>query len=643
MKRNLAAALLALLPLPAALIAQDTTDAASGAALSRAVGLPEIGFLDGFEFEQLSGQATAFFPVGERAAISAMRLRLDLRFDRTIDVRTHLTVRLADRIAHVEPLSAGDGRAEIEIDVPPEAVSGGFLKVGLEYSGANSENICIDERASGDYLRILPTSGLEVDFVPGTLDTLGRVAGAMPRAKRIDAGGDAPASVVLPFVLTASALFDGEYGLVGLADADGGGAGAGSWDALTLALAADETGEGGAVSVAEVAGLPRLDFSGADPDVGVALLGSIWRDLAQGRSAVARVVPPRTRSADVTSFAQLGAPEASQLVTSSATFEFGFSADDFPIGRLPERVELLVGAARSPQDRGVTVSAWLNGSMIGSRPLNENEPVWMDFAIPAGLIGRDNQMAVLVQRQTEAGNCLFAPQGYPAQVLPQSRFILGDAPDPTSDFHLMRQAFAAGADVYAETGADLDELLPWLLPISGAVLPDDVTLTFGGSDPAAGADTDTPFLYIGADAPAGSTPPVRFDRGRVEVSDSAGTLLYDGDGLDDIGIVQIVEIEGRDGIWIRPGAGVPPQPTLETPMLLDRGDIAFVDERGIALAVSANRADLVAVSYPDQVSLMQLFARYRVWIIGAGWLVLTLLIIRFLVGVYRSRRTTGEG
>ncbi|WP_428929113.1 cellulose biosynthesis cyclic di-GMP-binding regulatory protein BcsB [Marinibacterium sp. SX1] len=647
MKRILAVAAASLIPLPAMLPAQTAaTGGATGTAnapapaagiVTRDISLPEIGFADGFEFQQLSGQAVAYVPVGEAEAISAMRLRLDLQFDRTIDVRSHLTVRLADRIAHVEPLEDAGGRATIEIDVPRSAVSSGFVKVGLDYSGANSENICIDERASGDFLRVLPSSALRVDFLSDRLDTLGRVAGAMPRAKRLAYDPALSPAQVLPFVMSSAALFDGEYGLVGLG-ADGAGDGDG-WQALPMQLNQAQGGDGGAVSVIDDAGLPGLGFSGDAPELGVALLGSLWRDLAQGRSTVARVIAPRSRSAEATSFAQLGAPDTTLMVTNSSTYEFTFTADGFPTGQLPAAVELLVGAARSPQNRGVTVSAYLNGSLIGSRPLNEAQPVWMNFAIPRGLVGRENQFAVQVQRQTEAGNCLFAPQGYPAQILPQSRFVLRSAPAPDTDFFLMRQSFASGAEIRLGDGLDLDGALPWVLPIAGAILPDDVALTVQGIEDGG----DRPFIHVGPDAPAGSEPPVRFDRGRVEVSDSAGTLLYDGDGLDDVGIVQIVSVDGRNGIWIRPGAGTPPQPGLTTPLLLDRGNVAFVDAQGVALAVSTERTNLLSVTYPDTTTVLQILARYRPWIIGAGWLVLTLLIIRFLLGVYRSRRPSSEG
>lgn len=79
------------------------------------------------------------------------------------------------------------------------------------------------------------------------------------------------------------------------------------------------------------------------------------------------------------------------------------------------------------------------------------------------------------------------------------------------------------------------------------------------------------------------------------------------------------------------------------PLQLDRGQLAILDEDGLVLSVARSRADLLQIRYPDQTDLLQLLAKYRPWIVGAAWLALTLLLIRFLQGVYRKRRDSSEG
>ncbi|EYD72505.1 cellulose biosynthesis cyclic di-GMP-binding regulatory protein BcsB [Limimaricola hongkongensis] len=619
-------------------------DAAAGR-LVRKIDLAEIGYPSGLEFQQLSGEAVAFFPVGARAAIEGMTLRLDLVHGQTLDVTRHLKLRVNDVIAHAEPLPADQTRGTITLELPPEAAQNGFVKIGIAYAGASSDNICFDERSSGDFAQILPGSSLTLALDRAALDTIDRVAQVMPPAKILEAGRGVDAARALPFALRAAALYDAEYGLVtaGRAEAGPEAGTAPGWSSVTFALDDKATGaEAGSVTLAGTA-RPGLSFGSADPELGLALAASRWRALAQNGGGATTLAPPRDGAGETVSFATLGTPQLQQMVTGSSTFDFSFAADDFAAGRLPDGVELLVGAARSPNGRGVTVSAYLNGSLLGSRPLDDAEPVWMEFAIPDGLVGRENQMQILVQRQVEGGNCLFKPQGYPAQILPQSRFTLGEAPKAANDFYLMRQAFSGGVDIVTAPDAQLGDAMPWLLPIAGALLPDAADLTMRDTVTATPEEAASrPFLYIGQTAPEGAEAGLRFDQGRVEVRDGTGDTLYAGAAMDAAAVVQIVEIGDRPGIWLRPGTGPAPRPTMDTPLLLDRGDLAFIDDRGVALVTSTRRGDLVDITYPDRRDIMQVIAQYRPWIIGAAWLALTLVVVRFLQGVYRRARRGKE-
>ncbi|SDF24840.1 cellulose biosynthesis cyclic di-GMP-binding regulatory protein BcsB [Limimaricola pyoseonensis] len=612
--------------------------------LLRTIDLTEIGYPSGLEFEKLSGEAVAFFPVGAREAIEGMTLRLDLVHGQTVSVATHLKVLVNDAIAHSEALPADRGRSTIVLDLPPEAARDGFVKIGLSYAGASSDSVCFDERSSGDFLRILPSSSLALALDRAALDTIDRVAQVMPPAKILAAAEDVPADRALPFALRAAALFDAEYGLVSIGasgqdDADG-------WDSMSFSLGATGTGAGDEAGSVALSGAaePGLVFGSDDPELGLAFAASQWRGLGGAEGGATRIAAPLNGTRDAVTFSALGAPQMQQMVIGSSTFEFGFAADDFATGRLPTGVELLVGAARSPEGHGVTVSAYLNGALLGSRPLDADEPVWMQFAIPRGLVGRDNQMRILVQRQAEGGNCLFKPQGYPAQILPQSRFVLGDAPEAAGDFFLMRQAFSRGVELVAGPEAEIGTYLPWLLPVAGTLLPETADVTMPGADLAAEeADATRPFLYVGRTAPEGATPGLRFDQGRVEIRDAAGEMLYSGATMDEATVVQIVEVGDRPGIWLRPGTGPAPRPTRETPLLLDRGDLAVIDEDGLALVASTRRGDLVDIAYPDRLDVMQVFARYRPWIIGAAWLALTLVVVRSLQGMYRRSRAGKDG
>jgi len=147
---------------------------------------------------------------------------------------------------------------------------------------------------------------------------------------------------------------------------------------------------------------------------------------------------------------------------------------------------------------------------------------------------------------------------------------------------------------------------------------------------------------VSQDPPQGSAPRVRFDRGRVAVGDRNGHTLLDLAGFTTGAIAQAVSSGNVPGIWIRPLASDGSLPT-PTNLRLDRGDVAFLDHTGVALAMSTERDTLIKISYPDEVSWLTIAERFRAWIIGCVWLTVTIAFLLGLQRVLRHRRNaTGD-
>ncbi|MWD26395.1 hypothetical protein E0K89_002780 [Aquicoccus sp. SCR17] len=640
--RILAKALLCLLLAAPALHAQPEERQPAAPAkqlIERRISLSEIGFDRGLEFDRLSGRRVLYFPLAPAEAMGRASLHLALRYGETLRTARALTVRIGDRTERAVDLD-GTGSEEIAIELPAEALTGPFLKVELIYSGANSEQVCIDERASGDFLRVLPRSalvmGLDSDGLtsPLTVERLlpGRVSLLLP--------GEELAPPALAFALRAAARYDAEAGGLALHDTLPRRSAA-LWDRGVLAYerGSDEAPD---LRVKPYRGLPGLRFSGDNPQAALSLLASPYRDLARATQLDAPRLAPPAETPDTLTFAALGAPDLSARVTGAATLEFSFPIDAFPVGRAPGGLDLLVGATPSPAGGGVSVTVYLNDTFLGARPLPTGDPTWMRFDVPEGLLGRSNALRVLVQRPTEGGDCRFAPQGYPVTILPQSRFTLDRETGEPEDFFALRQAAGQGLSVVLD-GIDRATLEGWVLPVAGALLPEDAPVVVEDALSTGDAAGDGPFLYLSRNAPPESDPLLRLDQGRVEIRDRSGRTLFDGAGLARLGAAQIVEIGGRRGVWLRPGDGPAPRLTRATPLALDRGDLALIDEAGVAVAVSTLRTDLVEVRYPDRTDLWQILARYRLWIVAAGWVLLTLVVLRALQGFYRRSRGRGEG
>ena len=78
----------------------------------------------------------------------------------------------------------------------------------------------------------------------------------------------------------------------------------------------------------------------------------------------------------------------------------------------------------------------------------------------------------------------------------------------------------------------------------------------------------------------------------------------------------------------------------DRPLILDRGDLAVFGQDGVIVATSSDGSSLVDVVYPDRMSLSQLLAKYRPWIAGGFWLLLTLVVLVVFQRVYRARRAS---
>ena len=150
-----------------------------------------------------------------------------------------------------------------------------------------------------------------------------------------------------------------------------------------------------------------------------------------------------------------------------------------------------------------------------------------------------------------------------------------------------------------------------------------------------------PFVGVGDMPPAGVTPPARFDRGRVVVVDRADRTVLDLGGFSTGAVAQVVMAGEHPGLWIKPLAA---DGTLPAPaeLRLERGDVAFLDKTGVAMAMSTARDTLVRIAYPDTVSWLAVAERFRSWIVGGLWLVATVVFLLALQGVRRRRSGTAK-
>jgi hypothetical protein len=279
--------------------------------------------------------------------------------------------------------------------------------------------------------------------------------------------------------------------------------------------------------------------------------------------------------------------------------------------------------------------------MLGSSVAQTNGPTRLDLLLPEGLIGARGNVRVVVQRPSAQGDCRFEPQGYPAQILGSSTLELSGDTGRVNDFADLATRWNRGVEVLvpnsaADRPANVLGLVAGLLnTLSPETAPVTVRLQASNVQPT------EPFIAIGAAPPLDSTPRVRFDRGHVVVADRAGRTLLDLDGFSSGAVVQLVSSGGFPGLWVKPltADGALPEPSE---LKLDRGDVAFIDHNSVALAMSTTRDTLIRIAYPDQVSWFAVAERFRSWIIGSLWVLLTIGLLIVLQRTFRRRPATSN-
>ena len=606
-------------------------------AIVRSISISDLGFTDGIEFQQLSGEAVLYFPVPDGAPVLSGMLDIELDQGTTSLDQRYLMISVGNRVAQSQALSADGGKLSVKIPVASEDVAGGFVKVTIQYSGALSEQVCVDERSSGDFVSIDSSSALTITLDGAKLSAPATVAALMPADVRLVFSDTNPANIAI--AMNAASSFGAEAGHVHFDAVPGDTEANDRWSTSDITIDPEEFGGASQISVVQMDGFPGLRISGTDPQVGLNQLSSIWIAAAGPQTAQATQIGMVTGDASSLPLTSLNANLDAQLVSSSSDFQIPFRATDIPGGREITSLRLMASAALDPQGQGATLTAYLNNTILGSRPLQSGDPERMTFDVPEGLISRDNILRVLIQRQSEGSSCAYKIQGYPAQILPGSAFELSSASeqDATDFFHLSQQ-YLNGVDLVVDPGLTMSqgEILEWTAGIAGSILPDGARVAMKGS--VGGLDGTTPFIIISKETPKGANSDITLDDGAIEIRDTAGNVMFDGQDLDRLGIAHIVTVNGADGLWIRPGSGPAPVLSDRNPLVLDRGNLALIDDSGIVVATSTLNRDLVSVVYPDQTSVMQILAKYRPWIVGGLWAVLTLLVLGVFQRLYRSRR-----
>jgi hypothetical protein len=624
------------------------------------VTLADIGFSNGLRFANLGGHHELFVPLPQRRDLTVSDLVLVLDDMSAHDARRNLEVQVNDRTMAAIVLDGKSRGRVIRIPLDKTSPRDGYLKLSFLYSGAATLDRCIDVRYVGDSLTIRPETAIEVDLGPGELDVT-TTAALMPRevgvifpGRRVAASEIATAITVARSLISSGrrvTFYHGYDSLPELVKRDDQGRWAhglvlvgpfadtvGLIDSPLTRLAGDPRTVGTMAAV-RINGTPALLVSDGAVVRAGGLFGSPFLGAGRGiDQASVGDASPTVLPTDRVSFEELRVAPAEADVFGRADLSAVIDTRRLPAATRPTRLLLDVMVAPDGAGEKAVVSAFVNERLLGSTVAATGEATHLDLLLPDGLVGTVANVRVLIQRDSAQGDCRFEPQGYPAQILGSSGLVLSSTDGAPHDFSDLTAYFSKHLQLLLPAAAadQPERLLGLTAEVAAQLSPDSAPITANFIAPGGAPEPESPFVAVGEAPPAGTTPRVRFDRGRVAVTDRTGRTLLDLGGFSGGAVAQIVTAGDYPGLWIKPLSADQSTP-MPADLHLDRGDVAFVDGNGVALAMSTERDTVVRVSYPDQVSWLTVAGRFRSWIIAGIWLCVTAGLLLTLQRMFRRR------
>jgi len=633
---------------------------------SLVVGVPfaDAGFPNGFRLSNLGGRREVYISVPQGIELDLADLVLAYDDVSAHDARRSVEILVNDRSAASLALDGNSTGRIVRIPLTNAKARDGFLKLSFLYSGAATQDRCIDVRYVGDSMTVRSESMVEFEIGISGVPNITATAALMPRDVAILLSNPAPPAADIAAALTLArslvatgrrvTFYHGVGSMPELVDVDDKrrwtrglvvvGAFNGIADRLdapvaTLTSATRSDTIDSNLATARIGGVPVLLVT----DPASARAGRLLDNpsLAALRDApsvsVGQVSTPKGPT-DRVSFDALGLMPSQAEVFGRADLAVAIPTRTLPAGTRPSRLVLDLMVAPDGAGEKAVVSAFVNERLLASSVAAIGEPTRLDFALPDGVVGSVANIRAVIQRRSSQGDCRFEPQGYPVEILGSSSVILSPAGSIAHDFSDLATLWANGVQVLVPSSTSehplsvIASLADILNALSRESAPIEVKYIGRGAAPK----PDAPFIAVSNVSPVDAEQRVRFDRGRVAITDRTGNTLLDIGGLATGAVAQIVTSNTYPGLWIRPLSNEGSLP-VSASVNLDRGDVAFLDKAGVALALSTERDTLLRVSYADQRSWLTNLDRFRAWIVGCVWALITVALLFVLQRIYRRR------
>ncbi len=605
--------------------------------------LADIGLRQGHFFEGAYGVHSKdfFFPLPQAATLRQGSLRVYFRASPLFNAEASLRFDINGKPSRLLSLENREQTSFVDIPLDQEAMQRDALRLTVKASLSNGENRCLDERRLAlHFVQILPQTAVHIALDPAT--NLAAAWTSLPAQVKVGMPESNSPSVTAALLQTAVWLRGMGRQVSFAAYPQAADVMVGSETELARrypdALAQGAGKDGALALTHDPAGKPLILVSDALLARPLASQPVPWAGLLRSdRYRHGPAVSP-TYNREVVDLIAAGLGET-QYVSRNIDWNVDLASPLTPPDKRLQRLIINIVAAPQPEEGQQLLQVFLNGILQEVRPLErDGKPHTLRFDLDnASQRAGINTLRIAVQRTDEQGNCLGDISAFPVQLLPGTRIELGESQVKPASFNDLRAYFAKGMDIYLTPDSQVN--LPRELQMAASVFS---SLGLGISEnrvhflkAGEAFAPKQPFVLIGR----GVTPEkagVYLNRGRIQVLDGNNQPLLDLDRMPGIGLAQLVSQGGEQGLsLLAPADGVPPP---YEKLHLDRDNVAFITEQGVALTLDSREPAISKLDYPDYDGWLDWFAQHRFWLIALGWM----LIGATMVGLYRKVRGHGK-
>lgn len=662
------------------------------------VSLADLGDEDGLAMNGISGFQTMVVPIPRNSEV--VDGAVNIVFDAVMPDYTRQNLRmLVNDIPVTAQMLQDEERGTVishrlnAVDLAQDEV-----RVDMQLLAAITENRCFDQRVAAGSVVIRPESGVALAILPESINGVGAALELLPQEVVIgveegpvspDAFAGAlltaidlqrrghdvifstlPAAtdtaglsalvedsnpsfdpmmrphivVARPSTVSALARFQYPAGITGV-DREGGALTDGpEWTAINGTAVEAAGGEDGLVSVMRFGTAPVIAIADENAPLVAAHLSGEYDRIAIGPAVLPRQVEPTflTGGSNTVTFEDLGLEEVNNNIVTAGDFFFPFRLVNLPPGEVPQRLDLDIVVPPALGDLDNLLYVYYNESLVEVIQL-ENAFGVQEIAVdlPQRLHRTFNQVRLTVQREDLATPCETLPQGFATRVLDSSSIRTRPVNLPPSNFAELTSLFDDRTEIYLPE--DFLSVPSAALTLASRLLVDVVRDPVPGevlfrSERAAFAPTG-PYILLGNPQSPDLEAPIRFDRGRVILTDQDDEVVLDVLDTANTAVAQVSNIGSTYGLWIAPTNRAFPNPEE---ISLDRGDVAFIDRRGTFLEIASETDTVVEVEYPEERTWVDVLQQYRIYILAAVVILLLILFITLFQSVMRNWRRTRD-